>query len=500
MGSVDTDAGALTNAGATLGSQDVYPAAEMPRLPLTAAGVPGKTNVTVLQGKTQTIYPGSYGALTNNGTLRLAAGTYSFSSVTLGDKSITYALPFGNTVLSVAATLRTGTAATLAQVSGIAGAFDIVVMGANPSTSVAAASIGTSNSVVAVLTVPRGTISIGDNSAVTGALGARSIAAGNNVTLKYDSGLPAATVQVTCPDSVSSSMDPQTLSVSGDFGFGPTTLTDLFTLQTNGEVSTTMDTQRLGQELLRQTTSGRRADGTSETSIDYGSAFHGISHAEFIDNGTTISGTIDGRAFVPVPASSGSNPSLAFADGMPAPSVTIDAGTLESIAAVTAAVASATAVCGPTGTVELLSSGSPPPFEPGHFLQKDTLGTCTSCKEGCTGTYAACETATIGGCAGLGIALAPIPILGIFAGAACAAGGTYGCDEAQQGCDDHCETGSDCCPQACGVGCCSNADKCLDQRVGNCSSAGLRSVRRTEPVELLLIRIGPFACRPVSSA
>ena len=310
MGSVDTDAGALTNAGATLGSQDVYPAAEMPRLPLTAAGVPGKTNVTVLQGKTQTIYPGSYGALTNNGTLRLAAGTYSFSCVTLGDKSITYALPFGNTVLSVAATLRTGTAATLAQVSGIAGAFDIVVMGADPSTSVAAASIGTSNSVVAVLTVPRGTISIGDNSAVTGALGARSIAAGNNVTLKYDSGLPAATVQVTCPDSVSSSMDPQTLSVSGDFGFGPTTLTDLFTLQTNGEVSTTMDTQRLGQELLRQTTSGRRADGTSETSIDYGSAFHGISHAEFIDNGTTISGTIDGRAFVPFLQARGRTPRL----------------------------------------------------------------------------------------------------------------------------------------------------------------------------------------------
>ncbi|MGO9835890.1 MAG: hypothetical protein ACLP1X_16935 [Polyangiaceae bacterium] len=63
-GPVDTNA--LTNNGGQVGTQSSYPAS-MPPLPAVFARTPGTTNVTVAQGQQQTLSPGPYGALTDNG-------------------------------------------------------------------------------------------------------------------------------------------------------------------------------------------------------------------------------------------------------------------------------------------------------------------------------------------------------------------------------------------------------------------------------------------------
>jgi hypothetical protein len=187
VGPVATNA--LTNAGATLGARQIYPASAMPRVPLSISSATSSNNVTVAQGRTLIIYPGSYGTLTCNGNLRLSPGTYSFSSITLGDGATIVALPWGNTTVHVASSFRTGASVSIAQGSGIAGAFTISIAGSD-SLSSRAADIGASNQIVALVAAPSGTVAIGDNTAVTGALAASSIVVGANAILKYDSGIP----------------------------------------------------------------------------------------------------------------------------------------------------------------------------------------------------------------------------------------------------------------------------------------------------------------------
>jgi hypothetical protein len=187
VGNVDTNA--LTNAGATLGSQQPYPASSMPVLPLSAAATAGTTNVNIKAGSIQSLSPGNYGTLTIYGTLRLKPGNYSFSSITLADGAILQALPYGNTQVQVATSFTSGASVYVGQAVGIAGAFTITVAGTDPSSSTPALAIGTSNGVVALLNAPRGTISIGDNSGVNGALSAFDISIGSNVTLNYRDGI-----------------------------------------------------------------------------------------------------------------------------------------------------------------------------------------------------------------------------------------------------------------------------------------------------------------------
>jgi hypothetical protein len=145
VGTVDTNV--LTNGGGSLVSQQAYPASAMPRSPLAPLVTPGTTNVTVLQGKTQVLYPGNYGALTDSGYVRLTPGAYSFSSITLGDSGSLLALPWGNTTVQVATTLHSGASASIEQANSLAGAFVITVAGTDPSTSTPVVSLGTSNQV-----------------------------------------------------------------------------------------------------------------------------------------------------------------------------------------------------------------------------------------------------------------------------------------------------------------------------------------------------------------
>ncbi len=84
VGAVGTNS--LTNSGGQVGTQGAYPSPMAP-LPSVFTAMPGASNVTVAQGHQQTLNPGNFGALTDNGIVFLKPGTYSFASVTLGNNA-----------------------------------------------------------------------------------------------------------------------------------------------------------------------------------------------------------------------------------------------------------------------------------------------------------------------------------------------------------------------------------------------------------------------------
>jgi hypothetical protein len=71
-----------------IGPRGDFPAALMPPLPLALASGGGQ-HINVEEKKTRSLTPGTYGALTieEHGTLRLAAGRYTFASVKMGEDS-----------------------------------------------------------------------------------------------------------------------------------------------------------------------------------------------------------------------------------------------------------------------------------------------------------------------------------------------------------------------------------------------------------------------------
>jgi hypothetical protein len=68
---------------------------------------------------------------------------------------------------------------------------------------------------------------------------------------------------------------------------------------------------------------------TSRTEVDYGAPFHGLTQAVFTSDGKTNGGSVNGRALVPQAV--GHPAPVAFADGQPAPAVTVDPGTQQSV-------------------------------------------------------------------------------------------------------------------------------------------------------------------------
>ncbi|MGO9835901.1 MAG: protease pro-enzyme activation domain-containing protein [Polyangiaceae bacterium] len=190
----DVDANTLTSSGGAFGTLEPYPAGAMPLLPLALASTPNSTNVTVPQGQQQTLSPGSFGTLTDNGIVFLNPGTYSFSSVTLGNNAQLVAQPGGTTTVAIAGTLSTGTFAQIFPAGQTAGHLSISASGNDGTNGVPpAASIGANTQIIALLNVPQGTLSFANNVQATGAFGGFFIAAGNDVTLNFQTGfLPAS--------------------------------------------------------------------------------------------------------------------------------------------------------------------------------------------------------------------------------------------------------------------------------------------------------------------
>ncbi|MGH7268960.1 MAG: protease pro-enzyme activation domain-containing protein, partial [Polyangiaceae bacterium] len=205
----DVETNALTNSGGLFNAQTPYPAAAMPPVPLAQAASPGTSSVTVAVLQTQTLTPGGYGALTDNGILVLAPGVYSFASVNLGPGAQLLAQPGGPTTIGVAGSFTTGVAAQIAPVVQTAGSLSISVAGSDdPSGIPVAVAIGAGSHVTCLLAATHGTLSLGDGTLATGAFAAFDISAGQNVTLVFQTGFAPAGQQPLGPQQLSGYITP----------------------------------------------------------------------------------------------------------------------------------------------------------------------------------------------------------------------------------------------------------------------------------------------------
>jgi alpha-tubulin suppressor-like RCC1 family protein len=192
----DVDTKALTNNGGQFATQEPYPTGAMPLLPLPPTGPGGTLNITVASGQQQTLTPGPYGTLTDDGILFLKPGAYAFASVTLGNNAQLQALSGGSTSVQVLGTLATGTFAQIFPVGQAAGNLTISVAGNDGTNgSPPAASLGANTQITALFNAPSGTLSLGNNVQGIGAFAGFNLSAGTNVTLTFQTGFPPASQQ-----------------------------------------------------------------------------------------------------------------------------------------------------------------------------------------------------------------------------------------------------------------------------------------------------------------
>lgn len=219
VGAVDTSS--LTNSGGHVGAQNGYPDS-MPPLPAFFSAMPGTQNITVAAGQQQTLSPGSFGSLTDNGIVFLNPGTYSFSSVTLGSNAQLQALQGGSTSVLIAGTLSTGTFAQIFPVAQPANELTISVSGADGSGSQpTAVALGANTQIVSLLAASSGSLSFGNNVQATGAFAGANFTAGSNVILNFQSGFPVQTPTIStfvAYAELSLTLGTGVQSLGGDFG------------------------------------------------------------------------------------------------------------------------------------------------------------------------------------------------------------------------------------------------------------------------------------------
>jgi hypothetical protein len=189
----DIETSNLTNSGGTFRALVPYVVAGMPPMPLVLVGTPNTTPVTVAAGQNPTLTPGQYGNVTDDGTLNLQSGTYSFGNVTLGSNAQIIAGTGGATTIQIAGTLTTGQFAQILPLGQQAGALQIYVSGSDgPSGTPPAANVGPNNQVIALLAAPNGTVSLGASTILNGAISGFDVAVGAGAVLNFQSGFPTA--------------------------------------------------------------------------------------------------------------------------------------------------------------------------------------------------------------------------------------------------------------------------------------------------------------------
>ena len=185
----------------------VGPFIPIPALPAAATPAPGTAPISVGPGATATPAPGPYGSVSvgGGGKLRLAAGSYDFADLTLGNGARVEAQ--GAVTVHVAGRLA---AKNNVYIGGAAGAgltakglrLEISgkngndgSLGANPK----AAAFGHDARVTALVLVPNGTLVMGDDSEAMGAFFGRDVdvgGSGSHVT--FQDGFPTAVTPPTC--------------------------------------------------------------------------------------------------------------------------------------------------------------------------------------------------------------------------------------------------------------------------------------------------------------
>lgn len=189
-GAIGTDA--LADDGVALRSPNPFPQSSMPPLPLTPAPATGVTAVTVARGEVGSLEPGAYGALTVDGHLVLNPGEYVFSSVTIGYAATVASI--GRVTMQVIDYLTAGREARLQPLyDQPAGQFVISIAGVDPVPTSPTASFAERARLRSLLNCAHGTVSLADDVEVRGAIAAFAIAAGENVTVRYEDGFPVET-------------------------------------------------------------------------------------------------------------------------------------------------------------------------------------------------------------------------------------------------------------------------------------------------------------------
>src|SRR5580658_1368170 len=219
IGAVETNS--LTNNDGQVGTQSGYPSS-MPPLPTIFAATAGTANVTVAAGHQQTLSPGNYGALTDNGVVWLNPGTYSFASVTLGNNAQLQALQGGSTSVLVAGALTTGMQAQILPAGQSANELTIAVSGSDGTNgNPPAVSVGAGTQLVGLLAAPNGTVSLANNVQATGAFAGVNFIAGTNVLLNFQSGFPNASPSLNtfvAYAELGLTLGSGVVSLGGDFG------------------------------------------------------------------------------------------------------------------------------------------------------------------------------------------------------------------------------------------------------------------------------------------
>jgi hypothetical protein len=242
--------------------------------------------------------------------------------------------------------------------------------------------------------------------------------------------------------------------------------------QIQGRADLTLD----GAPLLAIST--QTANGTTTVTITYGGAFSGIRRAQFSNDGTTVTGEVDGRAIVPLAA--GTSPDQAkFADGNPPPRISIDPAVAKAIQQVFGKLSSAATTCGASSRTTSTSTRSRPSRGRGrrhrsqhHDRARDrrivveahpeTSVDCLALYIPCQLGFVTCTYAAPAACAvflfGYGICLAAALLI---------------CGYTAMQCRKSARHGRTCCPVPCGGGdvlnpfsedpaCCEPGETCLD--------------------------------------
>jgi hypothetical protein len=155
---------------------------------------PGTTVVSVAPGATRTLAPGSFGAVTVQGTLTLAGaltlsgGVYQMASLNLGPgTTLTAAAP---SVVRISGALTAADRVTLNVTAGLGARALRVVVGA---AGASAAHFGADPHLTSLILVPSGTLSAGDRLILSGAAAAQAITIGNDGSATRDGGFGCST-------------------------------------------------------------------------------------------------------------------------------------------------------------------------------------------------------------------------------------------------------------------------------------------------------------------
>lgn len=197
----------------------------------------------------------------------------------------------------------------------------------------------------------------------------------------------------------------------------------------------------LGSDLVLKITQAAHGS-TSTTDVDFGSGFTGIRHESFSSDGTTLSGSIDGRLIVPIPLSD-PHPELhvRFVDHRPPPIFLVNPGVLHVVNELLDQVKDEIPkTCG---------VGTPVPGQ--VVVAAVSNPACDTCMQNCDEDALACDGLVAGGC-----------VLALFGYGACVGAGMAGCAAGYDVCGTRCDRpGADCCPTPCAGGnCCDSDEQC----------------------------------------